>query len=296
MTGATTRTSGSRGSVGNDTTLNTVIEAMTGNLTKMMEKIISQMKLDQAELIQQISDKFNSQLIILNETNAELKCKVAVLEEKLASNTTSSQLSRQQLSSIPSLLQNPSNSNPSNTHLPPNGTTRVDQTNGPFSPVTAHTRTTKASYANTLANGLPKHINGTGKNCISGQLKPIPKRSYPIKIFVSRLDPTTETNTLTSYIESSFGLKIEEGEITKCTTKHPSYASFIITTSSANLSLILDGDKWPENILVKKFYEQRPVQSTTDDINPVTTNTSTDEQQLENHEQSKQNNGSPETK
>lgn len=53
-------------------------------LNTMFEGLIKQTKKDESETIGLLTDKFTTQITQLNDSDASLQCKVAILEEKLA--------------------------------------------------------------------------------------------------------------------------------------------------------------------------------------------------------------------
>ena len=46
-------------------------------------------------------------------------------------------------------------------------------------------------------------------------------------------------------------------DVKKLETKHPSYASFMITTNTSGYRTLLDESKWPSDAAIRKWYEPR---------------------------------------
>ena len=70
-------------------------------------------------------------------------------------------------------------------------------------------------------------------------------------MFATRFLPNTSPNEVKDFVTNQFGAELT---CIKLATKFNSYSSFKITNVSQKD--VLDMDKWPEGILVKKFYSK----------------------------------------
>ena len=103
----------------------------------------------------------------------------------------------------------------------------------------------------------PKILKGTGKNVgSSSRISGCPKPTFPVKVFVSRLAPDTETSAVKTHMNDVFSFL--PTDIEQLTTKHDSYTSFLITTTSDRLQDLLDGSRWPADSFIKRWYPARP--------------------------------------
>lgn len=221
-------------------------------VTIMFDRLMKQAKIDQSELIQLLTDKFNMQLSELTSNNAALQCKVAILEERLAN----AQITMIRTEPSKSMLTNQSSNQPPNTTRSSAIYThqQLSTPNGSQINPTTTTRPHKPTYSDTLRSV----INGTATVDTSSRLKVAPKKVFPTKLFVTRLDPDTTKDDLISFLTSAFNLTFNEEDIEKRTTKYPTYSSFVITTTTQHATTLLDGSKWPERTLIKRFFTPKP--------------------------------------
>ena len=75
-----------------------------------------------------------------------------------------------------------------------------------------------------------------------------------LALFKSRLDPDVEPNVVKQFISENFEIQVE---CTKLKTKYDSYSSFKVEGYCNYPSLFVESSKWPENILLKKFYNSK---------------------------------------
>lgn len=95
-----------------------------------------------------------------------------------------------------------------------------------------------------------KFIKGTKTSACD--LKTCARQPYPVKVFITKLDPGMKAEQLQAHIDLNFEL---ETKVEQIGTKHPSYASFLIHASSSNYQTLLAADKWPSGILMKRWYD-----------------------------------------
>ena len=82
----------------------------------------------------------------------------------------------------------------------------------------------------------------------------IKSRGRYLSLFISRLDPDVEPNVVKQFISENFEIQVE---CTKLKTRYDSYSSFKVEGYCNDPSIFLESSKWPENILVKKFYNSK---------------------------------------
>ena len=93
----------------------------------------------------------------------------------------------------------------------------------------------------------------TGKK-VGTTLKAVP-RSQQCRIFVSRLDPELEANTLKLFVSNLTG---EDCTIAKLTTKFSGYASFFISCDVRHKNKFMSPDEWEEGVLLRPYYGKLP--------------------------------------
>ena len=90
-------------------------------------------------------------------------------------------------------------------------------------------------------------VVGTG----SSNIETVPKKGH---LFVSRLHPNTDRNSLEAEVKKFF----HEGECEPVTSKHPNvYASFKVTINASNLESALKPEIWAPGALVTKFFHRK---------------------------------------
>ena len=93
-------------------------------------------------------------------------------------------------------------------------------------------------------------LQGTGNY----KIKSAPQKPRPTKLFLTRTAPDTKDDDIKDHIRDTFSLDVN---VQQLTTKYPSYASFVITTTTTDYKQLLDDSKWPTNIALRKWYEPR---------------------------------------
>ena len=92
------------------------------------------------------------------------------------------------------------------------------------------------------------------RTTITGSKTGTSLRSAPstrkIKIFVTRLEANLAPTVLHDFIKE---LIDDECEVTKLTTKYPTYSSFVVTCDLRHKDKILNSEEWEEGILIKRF-------------------------------------------
>ena len=77
--------------------------------------------------------------------------------------------------------------------------------------------------------------------------------SKPFHVFATRFLSNTSPNEAKDFVTNQFGAEVT---CIKLATKFNSYSSFKITITNVSQKDVLDMNKWPEDILVKKFYSK----------------------------------------
>lgn len=211
-------------------------------MATMFEKVIDQMKRDQQQLIEVITNKFDNQIRDLQVENSELKSKLAVLEHRIATTQIN-------------MLNNTKDTNNTKDNIAfangPNQRTNFNQQTSPSKPTYASKLT-----GNGNIKPFTKLVKGTGED--KWTLKSAPAREFPAKIFITRLAPEVEAQEVSKHIKETFNLELE---VEKVETKYPTYSSFMIKTTSVNFKILLDeanAEKWPRNAALRRWYEPRP--------------------------------------
>lgn len=222
-------------------------------IVEMFERMFQQLKQDHTELITMLSEKFESKVQTLTDANMDLQCKMAVLQERLGS----SQLK---------MLQHEEKAAAATTTSTYADKLKLNQNRSP------------ASNSNSPVAKPKRFIQGTGDSCKTSAIKSAPVRPRPVQVFVSRLDPNTTAAQIRTHVNECFELTLQESEVEQLTAKYPSsYSSFVIKTTSDMLNIFLDGCKWPENALVRKYFPPRSPQPSSD---PQTSQNSADSSPL----------------
>ena len=99
-----------------------------------------------------------------------------------------------------------------------------------------------------------KPIIGSAKN--SGNLTIVHKNRHTARIFISRLSPNTEPETIIDHVKSKFDITDDMIKCNKLETKYNTYASFLIECFVKDPTLLLTSENWPEGTLVRKYYTQ----------------------------------------
>ena len=73
-------------------------------------------------------------------------------------------------------------------------------------------------------------------------------------VFVYRVDSETECDDLKQYMEGK-SFKVRNVEL--MSNPHSRYKSFKVTIPVSQMPLVFDGEKWPEGVCVRKFYQPR---------------------------------------
>ena len=109
-----------------------------------------------------------------------------------------------------------------------------------------------ADRNNTTNNGMnaKKSVTGTGKWSGLSAVKTGPVA----RLFVTRLQPETTVNDVIKHIQTFSDVNTT---CEKLVTKYDTYASFCITLPRSKIDILLSADKWPENVLVRKFYQRK---------------------------------------
>ncbi|XP_064596696.1 uncharacterized protein LOC135463368 [Liolophura sinensis] len=85
-------------------------------------------------------------------------------------------------------------------------------------------------------------------------------RTYPpVEIFITRLEPTTTSNDVIQYVKDNSGVNVE---CKRLDTKYDTYASFWIRVTGKVSNMLLRSSFWPDEVLVRKFYNRRDSDAT----------------------------------
>ena len=79
-----------------------------------------------------------------------------------------------------------------------------------------------------------------------------PKHREVIGVFVSRLQKTTRGTDVERHVTRVFGLRLKCEPVP---TKYDTYTSYRIRASTGETKTLLNSNKWPSNVLVKKYYK-----------------------------------------
>ena len=93
-------------------------------------------------------------------------------------------------------------------------------------------------------------LQGTGNY----KIKSAPQKPRPTKLLLTRTAPDTKEDDIKNHIRNTFSLDVN---VQQLTTKYPSYASFVITTTTTDYKQLLDESKWMTNTAIRKWYEPR---------------------------------------
>ena len=240
MTGGRSSTSSSRNS---DTRSNRLDNNEQHELlSALIDKIMGQMKRDQQQLIEVITSSFNQQLRDLHNENTVLKTKIALIEERMAStqlhllnnnNNVDQRSVVDPVSNVPNTQQSASSSSWANM---------------------AKELAAKPISDSPALKAKKKMLKGTGDNNQAYKIKSAPQKQYPTKVFLTRVAAATEEVDVKEHIKEMFSLDVD---VKKLETKHPSYASFMITTNTSGYRTLLDESKWPSDAAIRKWYEPR---------------------------------------
>ena len=99
--------------------------------------------------------------------------------------------------------------------------------------------------------------NKSKRNIIKGNAKSSTLRGAPEPsrdIFVYRVDPETECETLKNHLES---VSLTVRHIKLMSREESQFRSFKVTIPASQLTSAFDCEKWPEGICVRRFYESR---------------------------------------
>ena len=84
-------------------------------------------------------------------------------------------------------------------------------------------------------------------------MKTIKPPAKPAEVFVSRLSPDTDEKEISGYAKAQFPLS-SHVQCTKLKTKYNTCSSFKVVISGIPFKESLSLEKWPEGVLVKRFY------------------------------------------
>ncbi len=73
-------------------------------------------------------------------------------------------------------------------------------------------------------------------------------------VFLSRLDPDTKCDDIIEYARDNLKMSIT---CEKLQTKFDTYSSFKIDVTCIDPSTLLNCDKWPAGVLIRKFYVKK---------------------------------------
>ena len=77
--------------------------------------------------------------------------------------------------------------------------------------------------------------------------------SRPVRILGTRFDPNTTETQIAEFINNQFK-SATSVDVVKLKTRYDSYASFEISITGVQFNDCFNLENWPEDILVKKFY------------------------------------------
>ena len=83
-------------------------------------------------------------------------------------------------------------------------------------------------------------------------IKSVEKKMKPAEIFISRLDPLTTTEELTTFVKKQFPDSSVSCE--QLATKYDTYSSFHVSIQNIAFKEIYNPNNWPSGILVKRFF------------------------------------------
>ncbi|XP_077979457.1 uncharacterized protein LOC144434821 [Glandiceps talaboti] len=98
-----------------------------------------------------------------------------------------------------------------------------------------------------------KPVIGSDPNKNDGMLQVVDSRP-PARVFVSRLQPHTSSQTVVNFIRSKTNI---ESKCERLKSKYESYASFVIEVPHAQLPELMNASVWPEGALVRRYYQSK---------------------------------------
>jgi hypothetical protein len=101
----------------------------------------------------------------------------------------------------------------------------------------------------------PNYIVGKGH----GGITRLAGKGRFVSLFVSRLEPDVEQETVKKYVDDKFKVDFV---CEKMKTRYDSYASFKIEGYCKDPDVFFEENNWPEDILVRRFYKPRNNQAT----------------------------------
>ena len=99
-----------------------------------------------------------------------------------------------------------------------------------------------------------KRVEVKGTNSKT-QLKGVAAPARKISLFVGRLDPATTSEAVVLHVQYILGSTgdVQVVEIPHCQAKY-GYKGFRVTVPAEAANSILQSDKWPTHVAVRKFY------------------------------------------
>ena len=76
-----------------------------------------------------------------------------------------------------------------------------------------------------------------------------------VSLFVSRLPPDTDAQTIQEYVKEQVGAT--EVVATRLKSRFDSYASYRLDLSDPSVSDVLDPEIWAQGLLVRRFFTRR---------------------------------------
>ena len=93
-----------------------------------------------------------------------------------------------------------------------------------------------------------------GKSCNTSRKLISARPGRYVSLFISRLSPDDEVEDVQTYIKDEFGIDLK---CEKLKTKFNDYSSFKAEGFCENLNVFYDADRWPENVLVRRYFTKR---------------------------------------
>lgn len=207
--------------------------------------IISEIVKRETEMILKEVKELKQEVIILRESNIELinlltntkkinECREKDAEVFKSANNTNKKLENEEV--------NPKNGN--YNKIKESSKDTIKNSNSTVS------KWTTIKNREQKENNRSQGIVGKGNNK-EGPLKAADKK---ITLYISRLQPNTTLEDITSFLKNDFPEVIcENGQ-----SKYPAhYSSFKITISDSNYNSIMNPDIWPKGIYINRFFRKR---------------------------------------
>ena len=107
------------------------------------------------------------------------------------------------------------------------------------------------SGKNTMNN--VRYVTGVKKSSSTGSSFYAARRT--VDVFIGRVDSSVDGNDIVKYIKDNF--KVDVNSINKLSIQTDAYNAFKVNVNFMDRDKLFMSDMWPENILVKKYYNRK---------------------------------------